>query len=102
MNHWRTDTWTQNGFNTIRYTCTKCGFRFEYFSAPRSRDSVLDRQTEHQKECWEPDPQCTFILNPGALPVLRCMLKAGHPEGPQFDWFTDFNGHVVEKPGMKE
>jgi hypothetical protein len=97
MNHWRTDSWQQDGWTRVQYTCTKCGLRFEYFQAGVSSKWLISRREEHEKECWEPEPRCAFVLHPDAVPVLRCGLAAGHPEGPQYDWFTDYNGHVIER-----
>lgn len=97
MNRWRTDSWGTTTYPVTTYTCIRCGFRLEHFQTGKGFAPLAKAQGQHEKECWDPDPQCTFVLHPDAVPVLRCKLAAGHPEGPQYDWFTDYNGHVVER-----
>lgn len=94
MNHWLVNSWTQNGWDVTRDTCTNCGLRFDYFTTVHAKETLPERREAHERECWKPDPRCPYATD--AVPQLRCVLPAGHPTGPQYSWFTDDNGHILE------
>lgn len=93
MNYWREDSWRASTFSTIRVTCTNCGMKFEYFGVPGVQEDVQARKADHEQECWVDLPLCDQV---DKVTGANCTLKQGHPAGPQFDWFTDHNGHIWE------
>lgn len=95
---WRQEYWDQHdGWATNTVICTICGERkaaFEPYLHQLGRWKL-----QHERECPEPQPaRCPTVMNPDAVPRIQCTLRAGHPEGPQFDWFTDYQGHMWERP----
>lgn len=95
---WRTDTWNQHdGWPITQALCTRCGdFRVVFGDFV---GEIGKWKMEHERQCpYVPQSRCAVVMTPGAVPVLQCTLAAGHPVGPQFDWFTDHLGHIWEKP----
>lgn len=68
--------------------------RFEYFATPTSQTQVHTKKAEHEQECWTELPRCMELEQASDR---QCSLAKGHPAGEQFDWFTDYNGHIWEK-----
>lgn len=52
---------------------------------------VWDELLAHGIEVRSPEPRCAHTS-----PLGRCRLVAGHPEGPMFGFFTDFDGHLYD------
>lgn len=95
---WRTDVWNQHdGWPIHTVQCTICGEQRRAF--PPRLHMLGNWKTDHVTKCPDLEPpRCSAVLNPDALPVRRCLLAAGHPEGVEYTWFTDWLGHIWEVP----
>jgi len=84
----------------FRLTCTLCTKTIGFTEARHSqlyRDKHAELckppKTAAQQQC----PEERFIRGPGGMYYVQCILAAGHPAGPEYSFFTDFQGHIWPK-----
>ena len=96
-NKWNPSSW-QGGLNNreMWVTCANCGYSLHYFSAPQAFQKLQHAKDVHEADCWQKEQQCE-VIDPFA-PGSRCILVKGHPVGEKYNWFTDWEGHMFEKP----
>lgn len=82
---------------SCRLTCTFCAATITFGQANHARH-YKDQHVKHCKpERTALQVQCpmeTIIPGPGGMWMVRCILMAGHPEGPEFQFFSDLDGHI--------
>lgn len=90
--------------SSYRLTCTLCAASI-VFDRHLHKQAYIDK---HMEVCSPPktatQERCYFesmIRGPGGFYGVQCILAAGHPEGPEFDFFTDHKGHIWPKFGGK-
>ena len=100
---WRSDAFHDGSdFIVTKDVCTNCGYTFQWFTSGISvMPDIHEHRRRHETHCLEDRVRCKYRkVGAKHLGARRpqCILPDGHPVGPQFNWFTDEDGHMFDLP----